>query len=110
MLKKTLLVLLFIPTSALVASILSSFSTPEQKPQKDQVLKTIIIDAGHGIMANGGHNGAKGSYSYEDDICLAVSKKLVALVQQEFPDVKVIETRPDKYIVDLHDRADIANA
>ena len=110
MLKKTLLVLVFIPTSALVASILSSFSTPEQKPQRDQVLKTIIIDAGHGIMANGGHNGAKGNYSYEDDICLAVSKKLVALVQQEFPDVKVIETRPDKYIVDLHDRADIANA
>lgn len=61
-------------------------------------------------MANGGHNGAKGTYSYEDDICLAVSKKLVDLVKQEFPDVKVVETRPDKYIVDLHERADIANS
>ena len=67
MLKKTLLAIFFIPTIA----VLFSFN----KPAKQQVLKTIIIDAGHGIMANGGHNGAKGSYSYEDDICLAVSKK-----------------------------------
>jgi N-acetylmuramoyl-L-alanine amidase len=111
MLKKTLLLLFFIPTSALVVSILSSFTTPNQKPQqKEQILRTIVIDAGHGIMANGGHNGAKGSYSYEDDICLAVSKKLVAMMKQEFPDIKVVETRPDKYIVDLHDRADIANS
>lgn len=110
MLKKTLLLLLF-PISALVVSSLSSFTTPGQKPQqKEQVLRTIIIDAGHGIMADGGHNGAKGTYSYEDDICLAVSKKLVAMVKQEFPDVKVVETRPDKYIVALKERADIANA
>jgi N-acetylmuramoyl-L-alanine amidase len=110
MLKKTLLLLLF-PISTLVVSSLSSFTTPGQKPQqKEQVLRTIIIDAGHGIMADGGHNGAKGTYSYEDDICLAVSKKLVAMVKQEFPDVKVVETRPDKYIVALKERADIANA
>jgi len=110
MLKKTLLLVFFIPASALVVSILSSFTTIAQKPhQKDQVLRTIVIDAGHGIMSGGGHNGAKGSYSYEDDICLAVSKKLVAQVKKEFPDVKVIETRPDKYIVDLRERADIAN-
>ena len=109
MLKKTLL-LLFFPISALVVSSLSSFTTPGQKPQKEQVLRTIVIDAGHGIMADGGHNGAKGTYSYEDDICLAVSKKLVAMVKEQFPDIKVVETRPDKYIVNLHDRADIANS
>lgn len=111
MLKKTFLVLFFIPASALVVSLLSSFTTPAQKPrQKEQVLRTIIIDAGHGIMANGGHNGAKGSYSYEDDICLDISKKLVAMIHETFPDIKVVETRPDKYIVDLHDRAEIANS
>ena len=71
MLKKSILLFLFIPASAL----LFSFS----RPQKQQVLRTIIIDAGHGIMANGGYNGAHGTYSYEDDICLAVSKKLVAM-------------------------------
>jgi N-acetylmuramoyl-L-alanine amidase len=101
MLKKSILALLLIP----VTTLLFSFS----RPQKQQVLRTIIIDAGHGIMANGGHNGARGSFSFEDDICLAISKKLVAMLNEEFPDVKVIETRPTKYITDLHKRADIAN-
>jgi N-acetylmuramoyl-L-alanine amidase len=108
MLKKTLL-LFFIPASALVVSLLSSFTTSKQPLQKNQVLRTIIIDAGHGIMSDGGHNGAKGSYSYEDDICLAIAKKLVADIHEQFPDIKVVETRPDKYIVGLHERADIAN-
>lgn len=108
MLKKTALALFLIPFSALIISSLSSF-TLKNKLQKDQVLRTIIVDAGHGIMANGGHNGAKGIYSYEDDICLAIAKKLVAAIHTQFPDVKVVETRPDKYIVDLHERADIAN-
>jgi N-acetylmuramoyl-L-alanine amidase len=110
MLKKTLLLLVVIPSTALVVSLLSSFTTPAQKAeQKDQVLRTVIIDAGHGIMPNGGHNGAKGSYSYEDDICLDISKKLVAQLKKEFPELRIIETRPDKYIVSLHERADIAN-
>ncbi len=102
MLKKTLVLLSFVAGSAL----LYSFKKAEPK---QQVLKTIVIDAGHGIMKNGGYNGARGSYSYEDEICLAVSKKLVAMVSKELPDVKIIETRPTKYITDLHERADIAN-
>ncbi|MGN6400584.1 MAG: N-acetylmuramoyl-L-alanine amidase family protein [Flavisolibacter sp.] len=102
MLKKTLVLLSIIAGSALL------YSFTKVKPQQ-QVLRTIIIDAGHGIMKNGGHNGAKGSYSYEDDICLAVSKKLVSMVSKELPDVKIVETRPTKYITDLHERADIAN-
>src|SRR3982751_4552202 len=101
MLKKSILALFLIPASALLFSF--------TKPAKQQVLRTIIVDAGHGIMSNGGYNGAHGTFSYEDDIALAVSKKLVSLLQQEFPDVKIIETRPTKYITSLHDRADIAN-
>jgi N-acetylmuramoyl-L-alanine amidase len=101
MLKKTILVFLFIP----ISTLLFSFS----KPQKQQVLRTIIIDAGHGIQKNGGYNGASGVYSHEDDIALAVSKKLVALIAQDFPEVRIVETRPTKYITDLRERADIAN-
>jgi N-acetylmuramoyl-L-alanine amidase len=101
MLKKTIFFLLIISTAA----VLTSF-----KPvKKQQVLKTIIIDAGHGMMASGGHNGAKGVYSHEDDICLAISKKLVDMVKRQFPDVNVIETRPTEKIVDLRERANIAN-
>lgn len=102
MLKKTLVLLSVIAGSALFYS----FSTA--KPGQ-QVLKTIIIDAGHGVMANGGYNGARGSYSYEDEICYAVSKKLVGLVGKQFPNVRIIETRPTKYITSLHERADMAN-
>lgn len=102
MLKKTLVLLSFVAGSALF------YSFKKAEP-KQQVLKTIVIDAGHGIMKNGGYNGARGSYSYEDEICLAISKKLVAMVSKELPDVKIIETRPTKYITDLHERADIAN-
>jgi N-acetylmuramoyl-L-alanine amidase len=101
MLKRTILALLFFPVSALFFSF--------EKPSKQQVLRTIIIDAGHGIKKNGGYDGAAGTYSHEDDIALAVSKKLVALIQQDFPEVKIVETRPTKYITDLHERADIAN-
>ena len=89
------------------AGLLTAFK-PEPRPEQ-QVLRTIIIDAGHGLMANGGHNGAKGTYSYEDEICFAVSKKLVAQLKQELPDVKIIETRPTEQIVDLRERANIAN-
>lgn len=102
MLKKTFLIVALVSLSA----VLTSFK-PANKRQ--QVLKTIIIDAGHGLMPNGGHNGAKGSYSYEDEICLAVSKKLVAKLKEAYPDVKVIETRPTENIVGLRERANIAN-
>ncbi|MGE5518601.1 MAG: N-acetylmuramoyl-L-alanine amidase family protein [Candidatus Dadabacteria bacterium] len=101
MLKKTSFLLSFISLSV----ILTSFKPAEKLP----VLKTIIIDAGHGLVPGGGHNGAKGTYSYEDDICLAVSKKLVRMISEQFPDIKIIETRPTENIVDLRERANIAN-
>ena len=102
MLKKLFLIATLIPFSA----ILTSF-TP--KENKQQVLKTIVIDAGHGRMENGGHNGAKGSYSYEDEICLAVAKKLVSRLKSAYPEVKIIETRPTENITSLKERANIAN-
>ncbi|MGC4038967.1 MAG: N-acetylmuramoyl-L-alanine amidase [Chitinophagaceae bacterium] len=102
MIKKSL----FFFTAVFISPLLFSF-IPHGTKQK--ALRTLIVDAGHGIMANGNHNGAKGSYSYEDDICLAVAKELVAQLRDALPDVKIIETRPDENIVDLHRRAEIAN-
>ena len=60
-------------------------------------------------MADGGHNGAKGTYSYEDDICLAIDKILVAQLEEALPGVRILETRTDENIVPLHRRAEIAN-
>jgi N-acetylmuramoyl-L-alanine amidase len=103
MVKKTVLVVLF------ASFALSLFSFIPFKEKRQKVLNTIIVDAGHGIMPNGKHNGAKGTYSYEDDICLSISKKLVADLHDAFPEVTIIETRPDENIVELHRRAEIAN-
>ncbi|HSU28749.1 MAG TPA: N-acetylmuramoyl-L-alanine amidase [Chitinophagaceae bacterium] len=98
----------------IVTCCITLFSFEKKKffpaPAHQKSVRTIIVDAGHGIMANGGHNGAKGSYSWEDEICLAVSKELIGTLNDALPDVKVVETRPTSSIVALHRRAEIANA
>jgi N-acetylmuramoyl-L-alanine amidase len=88
-----------------IVSFIDKGSGPSKKP----VIRTIIVDAGHGIMENGGHNGAKGSYSWEDDICLAVSKELVKRIKSELPEIRIVESRPTEKITAIHRRAEIAN-
>src|SRR5678809_1020698 len=56
---------------------------------KQNTLRTIVIDAGHG----GKDFGAKGAYSYEKNITLAIALKLQATLQQAMPDVKIVMTR-----------------
>lgn len=105
MIKRTIFVFLVIACGITISSFESRKNTkPDQK-----VIKTIIIDAGHGIMENGGHNGAKGVYSYEDEICLDISKELVKNIQRELPDIRIVETRPTEKITAIHRRAKIAN-
>jgi N-acetylmuramoyl-L-alanine amidase len=101
MLKKTFLTFSFLCLTTLLISFTAE--------KKQKAVKTIIIDAGHGIRGNGGYDGAKGSYSYEDDICYAVSKELIQYIKSEFPEIRIVETRPTTRITDLHDRANIAN-
>jgi len=103
MTKKTILISFFLS----IIVVLFSFTATKENKQK--VLKTIIVDAGHGLMPAGGHNGAKGTYSYEDDICLAIDKILVAHLEEALPGVRIVETRTDENIVPLHRRAEIAN-
>jgi len=69
MMKRTILVSFFVTITAVLLSFVP------KKESKQKVLKTIVVDAGHGLMPGGGHNGAKGSYSYEDDICLSISRE-----------------------------------
>lgn len=106
MIKRTLLFFLII---SLALSVFSFSKDDKKENAKQKVIKTIIVDAGHGIMPNGGHNGARGSYSYEDEICLAVSKELVKNFQDEMPEIKIIESRPTEKITAIHRRAEIAN-
>ncbi|HYC40645.1 MAG TPA: N-acetylmuramoyl-L-alanine amidase [Chitinophagaceae bacterium] len=87
----------------LCATILVSF-LPAGKEQVSPV-KTIIIDAGHG----GSDAGAKGVYSYEKDICLAISLKLGEIMAKEFPNIRLLYTRTKDTYPTLHSRANFAN-
>ena len=107
MIKRTFLIFLATCFSIFIFSFISD--PPKTESKKQPVIKTIIVDAGHGIMPNGGHNGAKGSYSFEDDICLAVSKELVKNFQRELPEIRIVESRPTEKITPIHRRAEIAN-
>ncbi|MEY3738069.1 MAG: hypothetical protein RL544_847 [Bacteroidota bacterium] len=82
-------------------SSLMTFNAPIQK----QALKRIIIDAGHG----GGDVGARGRYSTEKDISLAVALKLEVQLKQALPDVEILMTRKTDVFNSVVEKADIAN-
>jgi N-acetylmuramoyl-L-alanine amidase len=76
-------------------------------------IKTIIVDAGHGVRPPGsvGHfsPGASGSYSFERDVTLAIALKLQTAIEKEMGGVKVVLTRKTQEDVSWPMRADIAN-
>lgn len=84
-----------------------------QQPQK-KVLKTIIIDPGHGGL----DPGAMGTFSSEADVALAVSLKLGKAIEEGFPETKIIFTRTTDVLPGnkrnkndaLRYRADLANS
>ena len=98
MIKKT-----FRSSFFLLASMLS-FSLAFCQTQK-KVLKTIILDAGHGGL----DPGARGSFSTEADVSLAVTLKLGKAIEKEFPDTKIIYTRTTDMLPGNKSNKDIAN-
>jgi N-acetylmuramoyl-L-alanine amidase len=83
---------------------IASFS---QTPKK---LKTIVVDAGHG----GHDNGATGQYenslrSKEKDVTLAISKKVVAELKKQLPELNIVPTRTTDIYQPVNDKARIAN-
>lgn len=89
-----------------VFTILTSFHTEPVAATQKPVIRTIIIDAGHG----GSDRGARGDYSFEKDICLDIALKLGKKLEQEFPDIKVLYTRTKDEYPSIKSRADFANA
>lgn len=68
-------------------------------------LKTVVIDAGHG-----GHDpGCHGASVKEKDVALAVALKVGKLIEENYPDVKVVYTRKTDVFIELMERAEIAN-
>jgi len=72
----------------------------------DYKIDVVVIDAGHG-----GHDpGTIGfSKTHEKNIALAVSLKVGAYIQENFPNVKVVYTRDKDKFIELHERSNIAN-
>lgn len=98
MLKKFFFLFLLITGSPILFSFIV-------KEKKQKVLKTIIIDAGHG----GVDVGARGKFSNEKDICLAVSLKLGEILKKEHPEINILYTRITDSYPELHTRANFAN-
>ncbi len=88
----------------LLSLLLFCFGQNESFAQKG-LLKKIIVDAGHG----GTDVGARGKYSTEKEISLAVSLQLVKELQQEMPDVEIIPTRTTDIFHSPPTKANIAN-
>ncbi|MEI6019960.1 MAG: N-acetylmuramoyl-L-alanine amidase [Bacteroidota bacterium] len=74
-------------------------------PAGTNKIRTIVIDPGHG----GQDPGCHGVSSQEKTIALAVALKLGKLLEENYPDLKVIYTRTSDVFVDLEARAQIAN-
>lgn len=90
--------------SILVFLFLSFFLINTYAQNNEQV-KTIVIDAGHG----GHDSGCLGKKSKEKDVVLKMALKVGKLINEKFPDVKIIYTRKTDVFVELYRRAEIAN-
>lgn len=73
---------------ATVFSAFTPFRAPSPAPVKP-VLRTIIVDAGHGFP----DGGAEGEYSNESTLALAIALKLGKQLEERLPDSKIIYTR-----------------
>jgi N-acetylmuramoyl-L-alanine amidase len=91
-----LLVLVFL-------NIVESYSSPVPNQNEKQMI--VIIDPGHG----GKDPGAVNNGVREKDVVLGVGLKLGKLINENFPDIKVIYTRNTDVFVPLIDRSRIAN-
>ena len=87
--------------------LLLSLSMPQTFAQKSNSKKpfTVVIDPGHG----GVDPGALGRRTKEKDVNMDVSRLLASMINEKYPEVKVIFTRTKDIKIPLVERADIAN-
>jgi N-acetylmuramoyl-L-alanine amidase len=92
---------------AALGLLFSCLNISAQVPKK---IRTIIVDAGHGGSDAGAKAENEGSMgSYEKNITLEISTKLVAELKKQLPDTKVIPTRTSDITQPVREKARIAN-
>lgn len=69
------------------------------------ILKTVVIDAGHG----GKDSGSLGANAQEKNVALKIALKVGEYIRTYIPGVKVVYTRDSDKFVPLFERAEIAN-
>jgi N-acetylmuramoyl-L-alanine amidase len=95
---------------AAFAALLLSFSLLNSSAQAPKKIRTIIVDPGHGGSDVGAHGEYEGTLgSYEKNITLAISLKLVTELKKELPGVKVIPTRTTDVFDNVNKKAQFAN-
>ncbi len=92
----------FVRITLFVAALLCVAQT---EAQTTELLRTIVIDAGHG----GVDPGAVSGKTYEKDINFKIALELEGLIKEGMPTVKVIQTRRTDVKVNLYERGNIAN-
>jgi len=80
-------ILLSIPIC--ITILLFSFTGKNQEHPRPSLIRTLIIDPGHG----GIDPGARGNFSSEADVSLEVALKFGKALEKEFPDMKIVYTR-----------------
>ena len=83
-------------------------NNPAKAQLNKNVLKTIVIDPGHGGK-DSGTMGTKRYKKYEKHIALSVSLKLGEYIANEFPDIEVVYTRKKDVFLELNERTELAN-
>lgn len=106
--KKLLVFAILVVGSIGISWGLTSTEKPVKKEPTGHVLKTVVIDPGHG----GKDPGAIGKILKikEKDLVLDVSLKLGKMIKEQFPEVKVLYTRSTDVFINLFDRAKLANS
>ena len=89
----------------ILIALFSLFCLISQAQNQPKTLKRIIIDPGHG----GTDPGAKGQYSTEAAVSLAISLKLEDYIRQSLPDVEVVMTRTTDIFNTVVEKAKFAN-
>jgi N-acetylmuramoyl-L-alanine amidase len=69
-------------------------------------VRTVVIDPGHG----GKDPGALGAHVQEKNINLPVALKFGKLIEEWFPEVRVVYTRTEDVFLALYERSNIANS